>query len=54
MAPQDALFRIHVVVERHFDGVADVAQRDIEIVPLDAVRDVAQNQVAIAVLAGDF
>ena len=29
-------------------------QRDIEIVPLDAVRGVAQHQVAVAVLAGDL
>ena len=54
MAPQDAVFRIHAVMERHFDGVANVAQRDIEIVLLDAMRDVAQNQVAIAVFARDF
>ena len=37
-----------------FDRVVEVLEDDIEIVAGDAVGDVAQDQIAIAVLAGDF
>jgi len=38
------------VMQRHFDGVADVAQHDIEIVLRMRWEDLPQNHVAIAVL----
>ncbi len=36
------------------DIVADVLQGDVEIVLLDAMGDVVEDEVAIAVVAGDF
>ena len=53
-AAQDAVVGIDAVVERDFDRVVDVLEDDIEIVAGDAVGDVAQDEVAVAVVAGDF
>ena len=53
-AAQDAVVRIDAVMEGDFDGVVEVFQDDIEIVAADAVGDVAQDQIAVAVLARDL
>ncbi len=45
---------IDAIVQGHFDIVANVFQNDIEVVLLDAVGQVAQDQVAISIFACNF
>lgn len=43
--------RIDVVVKRDLDRIVDVFHHDVKVVAFDLVRNVLQNQVAVAVLA---
>ena len=53
-AAQDAVVGIDAVMEGDFDGVVEVFQDDIEIVAGDAVGGIAEDEIAVAVLARDF
>ncbi len=54
VAAQNPELGIHAIMQGHFDIVANILQHDVEIVLLDAMGDVAKDQVAIAVLACNF
>ena len=53
-AAENAVFRIHAIMQRHLDRFVDVLQYDVQIVALNMVRGIAQHEVAHGVLTGEF
>src|SRR5262249_32104760 len=51
VATQNAVLGVDAIVQRDFDGVGDVAEGDLELVAVDAMRGVTEDEITITVVA---